>query len=467
MNLDDLLGGAEDADGMRRIEFRDPIASFGELAVRRLEPWLSDPRLARFALLTIERAAVQPEVVGSARSTLTRARASCAESVREEIPAALARLGSSGRVHSPSVRSSSLGGPAIVVPVPPRLRQLVSEWRAAGSPPQPPILWPRDLWLTDLPKHSVLFRALPTLLARADIREVCADASKDGASAERALVAVMVWGQGSRGYGRYRTSHILSAPDAPDRLLSAVLTLAEDRPLAAYHRLAHMNDCGLDGLGAAFGTKYLYFCQRPGQPMMALILDKLVADWISRYAGLDFRSQPWSERRYEAYLRQMHAWAEELGCRPDELEQLIFQDQANDSGGQWSSSGAAVPRRPRRPSGGATDQLDISHAPTTVELRFHQAMLDVYELAGRQTGYWANYFLRSVRANGGLATARDLLWKSGTSKGFERLKKEGRLDLSMEAVMLRPEFRELFSAEEAARASERLAAHGFQLNHDP
>jgi hypothetical protein len=37
----------------------------------------------------------------------------------------------------------------------------------------------------------------------------------------------------------------------------------------------------------------------------------------------------------------------------------------------------------------------------------------------------------------------------------------------MEAVMLRPEFRELFSVEEAARASERLAAHGFQLNHDP
>lgn len=57
---------------------------------------------------------------------------------------------------------------------------------------------------------------------------------------------------------------------------------------------------------------------------MALILDKLVADWLLENAGLDFRSQPWSERRYGAYLRQMHAWAAELGCAPDELEQCIF-----------------------------------------------------------------------------------------------------------------------------------------------
>ena len=96
-----------------------------------------------------------------------------------------------------------------------------------------------------------------------------------------------------------------------------------------------------------------------------------------------------------------------------------------------------------------------------VELQFDQAMLDIYELAGRQTGYWANYFLRSVRKDGGLEAARKLLWKDGTSEGFERLKAEHRLDLSMEALMLRPEFRELFTAAELARAAERLSAHGY------
>lgn len=88
-------------------------------------------------------------------------------------------------------------------------------------------------------------------------------------------------------------------------------------------------------------------------------------------------------------------------------------------------------------------------------------MLDIYTLAGRSTGYWAGYFLRTVRTRGGLATARLLLEEKGTSTGFERLKEEGRLDLSMEALVLRAEFRPLFTPAEISKAVERLAAHGY------
>ncbi len=458
--LDELLASAGSADGMTRFEFRDPIAAFGEEAIQRLEPWIGDARLARFAVLTIACAGVRPSVAGLARTSLHRARTGCPKWVRDDIDAALAGLGRSARVQSPKLRSTSVRGPVALVPVPPALRQVVSEWRAAGSPPQAPIPWPRDLWLTDLPQHAELFRALPTLLARPDVRAVCANAAKDPNSAERALVAMMAWGQGNTGCGRFRTSQILLVPHASERLLATAATLASDGPLAAYRRLADKGDCGLDGLGAAFGTKYLYFCQPAGAETIALIHDKLVADWLLENAGLDLKSQPWSEWRYEAYLRHMHAWAVELDCAPDEVEQGIFQDRANDSGGQWSAAGLAVSRPPRRPSGRATDLLDTERGPSIVEARFHQAMLDIFELAGRETGYWATYFLRSVRDHGGLETARKLLRKSGTSGGFERLKAERRLDLSMEAVILRPEFRELFSAEELAIASNRLLAHG-------
>lgn len=219
--LDQLLTGAAAADGMTRIEFRDRIAAFGEFAIRQLEPWLNDARLARFAVLTIEAAAAQPGAADAARASLKRGRAGCPEWVSGDIHAALARLGR-------PVRSSSLA------PASPPFHQLVSEW--------------------------------------------------------------------------------------------------------------------------------------PGS--------------------------------------------------------------------------------------------------SAVEAAFDQAMLDIYSLAGRATGYWAGYFLRSVRKDGGPEAARKLLWKSGTSAGFERLKEEGRLDLSMEALMLRPEFRELFSAEERARASERLAAHGYEPTLD-
>ena len=220
--LVELLATAAAADGMTRIEFRDPIAQFGEAAIPRLEPWLTDARLALFAILTIERIAAKPDATGAARAALKRARSGCVASASGDVEDALARLGVRGLSRSPSS------------------------------------------------------------------------------------------------------------------------------------------------------------------------------------AAMPFR-------------------------------QLVSQ----------------------------------RHAASEAEAAFDQAMLDIYSLAGQATGYWAGYFLRSVRKDGGLIAARKLLWKSGTSAGFERLKEEGRLDLSMEAVMLRPEFDELFSQDELARAANRLAEHGYDPRADP
>jgi hypothetical protein len=98
----------------------------------------------------------------------------------------------------------------------------------------------------------------------------------------------------------------------------------------------------------------------------------------------------------------------------------------------------------------------------TVAERFHASMLDIYWLAGDATGYWASYFLRGVRNKGGIMEARDLLRKTGTSPGFERLKEEGRLDLSMEAVVIRPEYASLFTSAEIELAHARLIDAGYR-----
>lgn len=114
-----------------------------------------------------------------------------------------------------------------------------------------------------------------------------------------------------------------------------------------------------------------------------------------------------------------------------------------------------------------------SRAVSAVELRFHDAMLDVFRLAGEATrrtrsdgttarGYWASYFLRGVRNHGGPDYAHQLLRKEGTTDGFQRLKEEGRLDLTMEALVLRPEYADLFTDEERRVASHRLAEAGYQ-----
>lgn len=100
-------------------------------------------------------------------------------------------------------------------------------------------------------------------------------------------------------------------------------------------------------------------------------------------------------------------------------------------------------------------------------------MLDVFRLAGEATrrtrpdgtierGYWASYFLRGVRNHGGPEYAHQLLRKEGTTDGFQRLKEEGRLDLTMEALVLRPEYTTLFTDEERRVAAHRLAEAGYQ-----
>ena len=94
---------------------------------------------------------------------------------------------------------------------------------------------------------------------------------------------------------------------------------------------------------------------------------------------------------------------------------------------------------------------------TDLEARFEQDMVEkVYRLAGRETGYWAGYFLRSVRQHGGVGAARRLLERGGISKGLAKLAELDRLDLAMEALVLDPNYEPLFTDPERAIATRRL-----------
>src|SRR5215475_14663098 len=72
-----------------------------------------------------------------------------------------------------------------------------------------------------------------------------------------------------------------------------------------------------------------------------------------------------------------------------------------------------------------------NQAMTDLEARFEQEMIEkVYRAAGRETGYWAGYFLRSVKQHGGIGTARRLLERPHVSKGLLKLAELNRLDLA-------------------------------------
>jgi hypothetical protein len=93
--------------------------------------------------------------------------------------------------------------------------------------------------------------------------------------------------------------------------------------------------------------------------------------------------------------------------------------------------------------------------------QFHEAMREVYRRAKRECNYSATRFLEMVSDKGGVATAKHLLCASDIQYGFAELWERRRLDLTVEAHVLKPEFESLFTPEERQEAYRRLAAHGY------
>jgi hypothetical protein len=98
-----------------------------------------------------------------------------------------------------------------------------------------------------------------------------------------------------------------------------------------------------------------------------------------------------------------------------------------------------------------------------LENDFNIALLADYETAMRELNYSASIYYNMIQKQGGVQTVQKLLGKSGGTYGLEKLKTEGRLDLSMEAKMLDPRFRSLFTQEELATARRVL----LDLGYDP
>ena len=101
-------------------------------------------------------------------------------------------------------------------------------------------------------------------------------------------------------------------------LATAAQRARADGPLAGYSYLHGEAGNRIKHLGAAFGTKFLYFsgydrCHGDRQP---LILDENVATALSRLCGL-------TAPQYAEYLSLAHHWAQ-TGNTPDVIERVLF-----------------------------------------------------------------------------------------------------------------------------------------------
>ena len=96
-----------------------------------------------------------------------------------------------------------------------------------------------------------------------------------------------------------------------------------------------------------------------------------------------------------------------------------------------------------------------------LEKQFDEAMMNVYLTAKDECGYKANDFLQMLYRDRGLITAKRLLAVDKHHSGFEKLGELGRLDITVECLVLNPKFRSLFDEEELEQARKRLRKYRF------
>jgi hypothetical protein len=94
---------------------------------------------------------------------------------------------------------------------------------------------------------------------------------------------------------------------------------------------------------------------------------------------------------------------------------------------------------------------------------FDHAMLEIYRRAKDEAGYTASIFFRMLAERGGVETAKALINANNPSDGYTRLYELGRLDLTVEALVVDNEkWHHLFTPQEVEKARARLSQYRYQ-----
>lgn len=97
-----------------------------------------------------------------------------------------------------------------------------------------------------------------------------------------------------------------------------------------------------------------------------------------------------------------------------------------------------------------------------LQKQFDAAMLTIYQRAKSEAKYNATIFFRMLQERRGLATAQHLINSDRPSDGYTRLYEKGRLDLTVEALVVEEQrWHPLFTEDELAKAKKRLISYGY------
>ena len=175
--------------------------------------------------------------------------------------------------------------------------------------------------------NGALVRMGTPYVSRRQVFDVFTDVAHHRATLTEAFVVVMAWGFRPNSYGPFRTSVMLSKPRGGRTVLEVLESAAQKSdPLDAYTALSK----GLERLGPAFGTKFLYFTSSLDN--RAPIFDAVVAKWLWRYGVRNSKNNwmspvGWNTNTYGRYVQFCTEICELLGIADRGLvEYLMFVD---------------------------------------------------------------------------------------------------------------------------------------------
>ena len=100
----------------------------------------------------------------------------------------------------------------------------------------------------------------------------------------------------------------------------------------------------------------------------------------------------------------------------------------------------------------------------TLRSEFDVKMFGIYKRAKDESGYNATIFFKMISDNGGLETAKLLINSSKPSAGYTALWERGRLDLTVEALVVEnKKWHLLFEKSEIERAKNRLVQYEYNV----
>lgn len=98
---------------------------------------------------------------------------------------------------------------------------------------------------------------------------------------------------------------------------------------------------------------------------------------------------------------------------------------------------------------------------TTLEKQFSEAYIKNCEKAQQQCSCRLVRMMQQTQKYGGVKMAQELIKKGKLSDEFDKLKEEGLLHLTLEALVIQPEYADLFSDDEVNSCYEYLCECGY------